>query len=153
MCYTVSSILVSGNIYMPFDCLKGLGKDVSHRSKLPKQKKLVPAYKELTYKIVTKKKTKKVKVYANYSDYLKSSWWKKRRKAFWLKFRKICFCCGGKANQIHHCSYKNKGQEKDEDLVAICGDCHNAVTDMVFLKEAKLKEAHIIQQKLKSLEF
>ncbi len=134
-----------------WDCLKGLGKDVSHRVKLPKQKKLEPAFRESKYNAKTNTNTKR-KPYTrtDYSLYLKSSWWRKRRKKFWKKYDRICFCCGRYASEIHHCSYKNKGKEKDEDLVAICGECHREVTDMVFLKEAELKDAHIILQKIKS---
>lgn len=96
------------------------------------------------------KKSTKVKPRGKeeYKKYLKSSHWKNRRKEFWETHRKICYCCDGVANQIHHCYYGNLGKEKDKDLVPICGSCHEYITEMVYRGEMQLRDAHEIYKKI-----
>lgn len=87
----------------------------------------------------------------DYYKYLKSKHWINRKRIFWEKHRKVCHCCNGLANQIHHCTYKNIGNEKDEDLVPICQNCHEYITEMVHRGEMKLSEAHEIYRQLLNL--
>lgn len=62
----------------------------------------------------------------NYSDYIKSDLWRKRRERFYLKFGKVCSKCKSTDRiQLHHQSYKAIVQEPDEDLIALCKMCHD----------------------------
>jgi 5-methylcytosine-specific restriction endonuclease McrA len=60
-----------------------------------------------------------------YIDYLKSSKWigiRERKKA---SSKKHCLICGNKYNlQVHHRNYFNIGNEKNKDLMVLCGNCH-----------------------------
>ncbi|MCP4761493.1 MAG: hypothetical protein GY870_06905 [archaeon] len=78
-----------------------------------------------------------------YDKYLRSSWWKKRRKAYYLKHSMICYCCGCKSKVLHHCCYERRGEEKDKDLVPLC-ECHHNFIHDGFLEEkgVTLKNAH-----------
>ena len=66
----------------------------------------------------------------DYLDYLKSEKWKQKRKRF---FALINFCevCGripkARTRRLHHLTYKNLGNEPQEDLLATCNGCHNFI--------------------------
>lgn len=63
----------------------------------------------------------------NYDKYLQSELWKKvRAAALWHAGGK-CQLCGQPHAQleVHHNSYNRLGgQERPEDLVVLCSDCH-----------------------------
>jgi hypothetical protein len=62
-----------------------------------------------------------------YPHYLASPHWhERRRRAFGLAGG-ICIGCERKAEHIHHRTYARLGQERDEDLVAVCHDCHRDI--------------------------
>lgn len=86
-----------------------------------------------------------------YRLYRESPIWQNRKKTFWETHKKVCYCCEGVATEIHHNKYENIGREKNRDLVPLCRDCHQAVTDMVIRKEAKLINAHVIYRQLLAL--
>lgn len=64
----------------------------------------------------------------NYEKYLSSKEWKKKREDIAKKRNYICEKCNKyieKGYHIHHKNYKNFGNEKDEDLLFLCENCHN----------------------------
>lgn len=61
----------------------------------------------------------------SYTEYLKSDHWKKTRKKALKRAKNRCQLCNKKSKlQVHHRTYKNKGKEKNEDLIVLCNDCH-----------------------------
>ena len=62
-----------------------------------------------------------------YAEYLQTDHWKRvRRKALdHAEYR--CARCGASNTvlDVHHLSYKNRGCERNEDLVVLCSPCHN----------------------------
>lgn len=68
-----------------------------------------------------------------YSEYLHSEGWIKTRDRV-RQERKVCEVCGSDEElQVHHLTYENIGNEKDEDLILLCKDCHYAVHKGVYL--------------------
>lgn len=126
------------------DGLKGISKVITsnYETKFIKKKKLKQKNNKL----------KKIKDSKDYIKYLKSNHWKARKKQFWENHKKICFCCNRVAEQIHHCDYSRLGREKDSDLVPLCRSCHEYITEMVYRGDMKLKEAHLIYQKILCLQ-
>lgn len=70
---------------------------------------------------------------AKYSNYLRSSQWKKRRDEILERDGYRCQWCGSAENlQVHHkCYFKNSRGEmfppweyEDKYLITLCGDCH-----------------------------
>lgn len=62
----------------------------------------------------------------SYADYLASPHWQERRKVAGDAADWKC-ACGKRATQIHHRSYRNVGQEKPNDLRAVCAGCHKEI--------------------------
>jgi ssDNA-binding Zn-finger/Zn-ribbon topoisomerase 1 len=63
-----------------------------------------------------------------YKDYLKTKYWRGFRASV-LSRRRYCQKCGIlRTNKtifnIHHINYKNLFNEKDEDIIVLCQDCH-----------------------------
>lgn len=60
-----------------------------------------------------------------YQDYLKTPWWKLRRR---MKLKRVgykCEKCGSKKRlQVHHIRYTKVGGEKMKDLKVLCRNCH-----------------------------
>jgi len=86
-----------------------------------------------------------MKPYKKYSkNYIKSSWWKKRRKQKLEKENYICQRCGGEASMVHHNDFSMLYNEPDNHLEALCRDCHDiqfedkiqASTDLRWFKRA-----------------
>lgn len=75
-----------------------------------------------------KGKIKKKVHYANYDEYLKSKWWRQRRKQALDKAKNRCERCGevpDKPLHVHHKSYDRLGREKASDLEVVCYKCHH----------------------------
>lgn len=63
-----------------------------------------------------------------YGDYLKSREWEKKRIKVLARENYLCEGCGeNKAVEVHHRSYKHKGNEFLFELVALCKKCHDIV--------------------------
>lgn len=65
----------------------------------------------------------------NKKGYLKSEIWKATRKKILFRDNYTCQSCGAKDTQlhVHHLSdYDRLGNEKHENLVTLCLDCHTA---------------------------
>lgn len=87
-----------------------------------------------------------------YQHYLDSDHWKKRRKQFLdLDANKCCRVCKReKRLQVHHMTYENIGNEKDEDLVVFCSRCHKKFHKKHGTENLKLNtEAFIRKESLK----
>jgi hypothetical protein len=60
-----------------------------------------------------------------YSSYITSSKWERRKGRYYAKHPRVCRGCGAKTNiHLHHHTYKRLGHELDEDLVPLCESCH-----------------------------
>lgn len=64
--------------------------------------------------------------YIGYADYLRSAHWLTIRKRIGDKAGWLC-PCGAPATQVHHVTYARIGYERDSDLRALCGACHEEV--------------------------
>jgi hypothetical protein len=63
--------------------------------------------------------------YAKYLNHLKSPYWKNIRKKALERDNNLCqSCLKTPANEIHHLTYLNLGNEKIEDLISLCSECH-----------------------------
>ncbi len=75
-------------------------------------------------KVIESKKPKKKSHKEKYYTYLLSCKWRKIRTKI-IKERKSCERCGSKIIlQLHHKTYENIFNEKDEDLELLCRKCH-----------------------------
>jgi len=59
-----------------------------------------------------------------YRQYLESGEWQERRQAAMIRADGYCERCGKEAVHVHHLSYDNLGCEDDDDLIALCEECH-----------------------------
>ena len=59
-----------------------------------------------------------------YDLYLKSEHWEKKRTRIFIRDNFKCKVCGKRAENVHHISYKNLGQESDLELISLCESCH-----------------------------
>lgn len=61
-----------------------------------------------------------------YKEYLETDHWKSKRKRALKRANYKCQLCSSKESlQVHHNTYKNRGNEKDEDLIVLCENCHS----------------------------
>jgi hypothetical protein len=67
-----------------------------------------------------------------YQNYLKSNEWAKISRLCLQRDKYTCKAklrgCIGRANQAHHLTYDNVYHEKLEDLMSVCGPCHDKIT-------------------------
>ena len=62
-----------------------------------------------------------------YRDYLRADHWQRTRAQVLARARGFCEDCGLRTNlDVHHLTYKRKGQERLTDLRALCRSCHTA---------------------------
>ena len=60
-----------------------------------------------------------------YQEYLQTKHWRNKRYEALKRANHKCQLCGSKENlQVHHNTYDNRGNEKDEDLIVLCEICH-----------------------------
>jgi 5-methylcytosine-specific restriction endonuclease McrA len=61
----------------------------------------------------------------DYSEYLKSDAWQRKRFVVLRRDNWTCQYCGVKATEVHHKRYaKNIGREPIKWLVSLCRECH-----------------------------
>lgn len=61
-----------------------------------------------------------------YREYLQTEWWKRIKKAAIRRANFACQRCHKRAPlDVHHKTYDRLGTEHDQDLEALCRDCHN----------------------------
>lgn len=64
----------------------------------------------------------------NYEDYLNSQTWKLKRLKILQRDKFVCQeCFTERANNVHHITYANLGDEKDYELVSLCQSCHDKI--------------------------
>lgn len=67
-----------------------------------------------------------------YLEYLDSvDWEKKRQRTFMFKGEECEICGSKKKLNIHHGTYENFKNEKDEDLFVFCNDCHKSYHEYI----------------------
>jgi len=59
-----------------------------------------------------------------YQRYIHSSEWKKKAEERLSFDSYICQVCGKPATEVHHLTYENFRNERNEDLVSLCSACH-----------------------------
>jgi len=86
-----------------------------------------------------------------YKEYLQTDHWREKRKGALHRANNKCQLCGSKENlHVHHNTYDNRGQEKDEDLVVLCETCH-ARHHGKLIEEENINEKQIeINNKIKT---
>lgn len=63
-----------------------------------------------------------------YYEYIRSEQWYTRTAAIRKRNGGICECCNMRyGDSVHHRSYANLGNEKDEELTHLCTPCHREV--------------------------
>lgn len=61
-----------------------------------------------------------------YQDYLKTDYWQRVRKEVLRRANYRCQVCNASTLlEVHHRTYENRGQEREADVIALCGDCHS----------------------------
>ncbi len=71
-----------------------------------------------------------------YRDYIVSNAWEFRKAQYYQRHAKACKICGATTNvQLNHIKYGNYGQEKDKDLVPLCGNHHQALHDKIGVRK------------------
>ncbi|MDB1927190.1 HNH endonuclease signature motif containing protein [Clostridium tertium] len=76
-----------------------------------------------------KKESKKLE----YQEYLNSPHWKETRLKALKRAGNRCQLCSSTNNlNVHHNTYKNKGNEDLKDLVVLCRDCHAKFHDKLY---------------------
>lgn len=64
---------------------------------------------------------------AEYRAYLASPQWAQKRSEVLSRENGLCEICSSPATQVHHRHYFNLGNEQLDDLMAVCGDCHELI--------------------------
>ena len=65
-----------------------------------------------------------------YTEYRKTPWWGFVHDRTIKRGRGLCeLCQDHEAREAHHTTYERIGEEKPDDLVALCRRCHQHVTD------------------------
>ena len=62
---------------------------------------------------------------AKYEAYITSfDWWLKSKEALERAGYRCERCGAGKPLEVHHLTYERLGEERPEDLLVVCPDCH-----------------------------
>lgn len=70
---------------------------------------------------------------ADYSAYIESTQWQRKRSERMAIDRKQCVLCGSVQNlQVHHVTYERLFNEKMADLMTVCKSCHEILHDREF---------------------
>jgi hypothetical protein len=88
----------------------------------------------------------------NYESYIASHRWRTnaaRVRELALAQGKCRLCSGEQPLEVHHRDYDNLGDERDGDLVALCGDCHHEVT--CFLRRRKYETRKPLSADVRSM--
>ena len=68
--------------------------------------------------------------------------WQQRRRDYYRKYPKVCFCCGLDAKDLHHIRYDNLGREPDCDLIPVCRFCHGEIHRLCKEQFIPLEKCH-----------
>lgn len=88
--------------------------------------------KNLRKKMSAKRRKRRSKIVPNtYKEYIKSDFWKDRKREYYKNHKKECQVCKSRWRiGLHHISYRNLGKEADDDLVPLCWSCHKKYHDI-----------------------
>ena len=64
--------------------------------------------------------------YMPYAEYLETGHWKMTRKVAFARAKGRCQVCNVKDVElhVHHRTYERRGDERPQDLIVLCCDCH-----------------------------
>jgi len=72
------------------------------------------------------------KEFSSYKEYMASNTWRNKRRRILKRAKGICERCKiMKAKQVHHKHYKTLYNERDKDLIALCGICHGTIHNKI----------------------
>lgn len=60
-----------------------------------------------------------------YEEYLRSPHWQTVKIEVHKRQDGKCALCNGCIRDVHHRTYARKGFERDEDVIGLCGNCHD----------------------------
>jgi hypothetical protein len=78
-----------------------------------------------------------------YTTYVNSRWWSKRKNRYWKNHRKICCRCFSTVMvQLHHGEYDSSiyGREPDKVMFPLCHVCHEEFHERYGVKKTMIKE-------------
>ncbi len=85
----------------------------------------------------------------SFAAYTRSWRWTRRRRTYYRRHPRVCFVCDATADVgLHHRSYRNVGEEPDDDLVPLCGRC----ADLRHWHDVSLVDGHVELRLLRELE-
>ncbi len=72
---------------------------------------------------------------SEYLSYMNGPAWRARRRRYYSTHERKCRACGSRQEtQLHHVRYSRLGNERDRDLMPLCGSrCHPLVTRLTRL--------------------
>jgi len=69
--------------------------------------------------------------FSEHNDYLKSETWQEKREEVLRRDKYLCQAClKRKATEIHHLSYDHWKNEPLYELISVCHECHQAITEI-----------------------
>lgn len=78
-------------------------------------------------------------------EYYESDHWKVFKKAYYSQHPKRCWATGRTDNiDLHHITYENLGNEKDEDVIPLCREMHEKLHKFVKEYKVPLDKAHLV---------
>ena len=84
-----------------------------------------------------------------YEKYIHSNEWIEFKNKYYSCHKKCCFVCKTNKNiHLHHKTYKNFKNEKYEDVIPLCENCHSKIHEK--LKNNSIKENNKILVELKN---
>lgn len=86
---------------------------------------------DLDAKLQKEKSESRHRWWAQYNDYLRSDKWRSKRASVLKRDGYLCQAClSRRASQAHHKTYDHVFDEPLFDLVAVCEQCHERITEM-----------------------
>ncbi len=65
-----------------------------------------------------------------YEEYIHSHAWKEKADARMEKDHHTCCVCGREATEVHHLTYEHFREERMDDLVSLCHECHRKAEEL-----------------------
>lgn len=88
----------------------------------------------------------------DYLEYIKSDKWKAKAKSRLQKDGYKCRTCHSKKRlEVHHATYERFKNERLDDLITLCHDCHSAITKSIRSRRRKKAFKAKAKRELKNL--
>lgn len=69
---------------------------------------------------------------SEYTTYLKSKKWRRKRLVIFRRDNGACLCCESRKRlQVHHLTYARIYREDYTDLITVCDTCHQAIERLI----------------------